>query len=268
MWVDTLRKGLGVEREHILDQIDVRFPYYGDVLDMFIAQADEQLPADIIVRGHGSGADAGYLAFQAAVVEEARSKVGLVDAQIELELDGVVRERGPQNWEWVQAIFRAMDSVPGVSARALERFTRDVYLYLSRSVVRKRINDIVLSEIPDTKTVVIGHSMGSVVAYDLLKALDGMFDIPLYATVGSPLGVRPIRSALGTISFPRAAKSWYNAFDERDVVALHPLDMARFPVDPPIENYTNVRNGTENAHGIIGYLNDAVVAKRIYDALI
>jgi hypothetical protein len=268
VWLDTLRKGLGVEREGILNDIDVQFPYYGDVLDEFIAQAEEQLPADIIVRGQATEADPKYLAFQAAFIEEARSQVGLVDAQIGMELDGEVRTRGPENWEWVQAILRAMDAVPGVSARALERFTRDVYLYLSRSVVRKRINDIVLSDISTTKTVVIGHSLGSVVAYDVLKDLGGSFDIPLYATVGSPLGVRPIRNALGTLSFPTVVKSWYNAFDERDVVALNPLDTSRFPVDPPIENYAKVRNGTENAHGIIGYLNDAVVAKRIYDALV
>ncbi len=45
-------------------------------------------------------------------------------------------------------------------------------------------------------------------------------------------------------------------------------DKDRFDITPAIENKTDVDNPTENRHGISGYLTDAVVAKRIYDALI
>lgn len=62
-------------------------------------------------------------------------------------------------------------------------------------------------------------------------------------------------------------ETWFNALDERDVVALQPLDGTTFAVDPPIDNYTGVRNRTENAHGISGYLDDPQVATRIYEAL-
>ena len=55
--------------------------------------------------------------------------------------------------------------------------------------------------------------------------------------------------------------------DERDVVALYPLDQSGFPIMPAIENKTDVDNDTENQHGISGYLEDKAVAKRIYDAL-
>ena len=55
--------------------------------------------------------------------------------------------------------------------------------------------------------------------------------------------------------------------DERDVVALYPLDQSGFPIMPAIENKTDVDNHTESRDGIAGYLNDRVVAKRIYEAL-
>jgi hypothetical protein len=58
--------------------------------------------------------------------------------------------------------------------------------------------------------------------------------------------------------------------DERDVVALYPLATSVFPLDPAqpsIENKIDVRNRTQNRHGIPGYLDDAVVARRIYDAV-
>jgi hypothetical protein len=59
--------------------------------------------------------------------------------------------------------------------------------------------------------------------------------------------------------------------DERDVVALYQLNTKCFPLNPTnpaIENKTDVRNKTENRHGIAGYLDDKDVAKRIYDALV
>ena len=36
---------------------------------------------------------------------------------------------------------------------------------------------------------------------------------------------------------------------------------------PSITNKTNVNNHTDNRHGIVGYLDDPDVAKKIYQAL-
>ncbi len=40
-----------------------------------------------------------------------------------------------------------------------------------------------------------------------------------------------------------------------------------FPTDPDIVNNDAVDNKTDNRHGIIGYLNDANVARRIAECL-
>jgi hypothetical protein len=93
-------------------------------------------------------------------------------------------------------------------------------------------------------------------------------------TVGSPLAVTEIRKTLRALApcrCPQRVGAWFNALDERDVVALYPLDASNFPLDPvnpAIENKRDVRNKTENRHGIAGYLDDAVVARRIHEALI
>lgn len=91
--------------------------------------------------------------------------------------------------------------------------------------------------------------------------------VPLYITVGSPLGVRSIRDQLKPLKSPKPAKAWYNAYDERDLVALYPLDRDNFPVTPAITNDGKVKNHTDNRHGVVGYLDDPAVAKAIYDAL-
>ncbi|MFN7929349.1 MAG: hypothetical protein U0Y68_15670 [Blastocatellia bacterium] len=67
---------------------------------------------------------------------------------------------------------------------------------------------------------------------------------------------------------PPCVESWLlNAYDDRDVVALHPLDGNTFNITPAIENKMDVDNQTDNRHGIIGYLNDGVVATKIREAL-
>jgi hypothetical protein len=92
-------------------------------------------------------------------------------------------------------------------------------------------------------------------------------NVRAFVTVGSPLAIRAIRDRFRPIGFPTKAKSWYNAFDPRDVVALYPLDGTNFPVDPSVENYGKVLNATDNRHGIVGYLDDPDVAKHVLDAL-
>lgn len=123
--------------------------------------------------------------------------------------------------------------------------------------------------VPDVPTVVVAHSLGTVVAYNLLRR-DGQaqrWQVPLFVTLGSPLAVKAIRAALAPIDHPACAAAWFNAMDERDVVALYPLTSDRFDVEPAILNKTDVQNHTANRHGISGYLDDAEVARRIHAAL-
>jgi hypothetical protein len=267
-WLDTLRLGLGPEKSAVLDGVDVVFPFYGDVLEKFVEDLQDAIPADIVVRGSPDGIEEEYRAFQGEAAEAIAGRLGLTDAQIGRFVEGDVQQRGVLNWPWVQALLRAADVIPGISAKAIEAILRDVYVYLSRSKVRQTVNDIVDAAIPSGRTVVIGHSLGSVVAYDLLVKAKRPLDIPLYLTVGCPIGIGPIRRTLAPLRFPASIGHWYNALDTRDVVALYPLDAEVFPVVPPVENYTEVHNGTENNHGIAGYLNDPVVAQRIHDALV
>jgi len=49
-------------------------------------------------------------------------------------------------------------------------------------------------------------------------------------------------------------------------VALNPLNDEFFPTQPEIINSNHVKNQTENRHGIVGYLNDKLVAQQIGSA--
>jgi Lipase (class 3) len=264
-WLSALKLGLEKNGLSLPSQLDVTLPFYGDALDDFARRLN--IPLTTEVRARGATPNNEFLAFQEQVADELRRQAGITDHQLDGEYGPNPRPRGPLNHEWVLAILRALDKYgPGMSQGTLELFTRDVYLYTHHQGVRDEIDRIVRAAFTDLPTVVIGHSLGSIVAYNILRSDRRTSGVRKLITVGSPLGIRAIRNQLRPLRFPSVVKSWYNVFDSRDLVALYPLDNDNFPVQPEIENYGRVDNHTDNRHGIVGYLDDAVVAKKILDS--
>ena len=265
-WAGALDKGLQKIAATLPAGVGVDFPFYGDRLDDFVRQFN--LPADPAIVPKGSPVFDDYAEFRKEVADEMRKEEEISDEQVRAEVEIVTgaksaAEKGPANWEWVQAIIRLLDRhVPDVSQTTIEVFLRDVFLYTQRPNVRTAIDAIVADMLKPDTAVVVGHSLGSVVAYNVLR--QAQKKVPLFVTVGSPLGIRAIRRTLSPIVNPSGAKGWYNAYDDRDVVSLYPLDTANFDVAPGITNHGAVRNSTSNRHGIIGYLDDAQVAKMIH----
>lgn len=276
-WLDALAEGLAKSNLQLpIADNDVRFAFYGDALYDLTNGKSADAAAEIVVRG--TDADADEQRFTRSVLEEIRQNAGISDAQLAAAAGEDVVRRGPQNWEWFQGILQAIDRyVPHGSGTSIALFTRDVYQYLKNSAIRQLIEDGVSKAItPGVETVVVSHSLGTVVAYNLLRREGHLrnWKVSLFVTVGSPLAITEIRKTLKGFAptrCPECAAAWFNAMDERDVVALYPLNTARFPLDPlnpAILNKIDVRNRTRNRHGIAGYLDDQEVAKRIYDALL
>jgi hypothetical protein len=271
-WIQSWREGLAKTGLDLpIAEADIRFPYYGDTLYDLVAKSDEV--ADVVVKGAATG-DPDQEQFVADVIQEIAAAKGIDAAAINDVLPpDVVLERGVLNWQWVHAILKVIDRrVPFGSGSSIALFTADVYAYLNNPGIRDRIETGARDAFKaGGEMVVVAHSLGTIVAYNLLRRDGGAgnWHVPLFVTVGSPLAITKIRSALRPLTFPSCATSWFNALDPGDVVALYPLDAHSFAtLQPPIENKTDVVNQTPNQHGIAGYLNDPVVAKRIYDALV
>lgn len=273
-WVAAWEEGLRLHGLKIpIGDADIKFPYYGDTLMDLVDGKETPLPVTI----HGSlegDVDDGYGAFLAAILREIQVQVPISEQRLRDSTadEPFVTPHGVANWPWIHAMLKAIDQhVPGASSAVLSTVTRDAYLYLTRSGIRDDIDKGVLQGFASMEpAVVVGHSLGSVVTYNLLRreGTAARWNVPLFVTIGSPLGVQKIRQMLQPLSHPGCIERWFNALDERDVVALYPLDSNRFGVEPPVENLTSVQNDTDNHHGITGYLKDPQVAKRIYDALV
>jgi hypothetical protein len=276
-WLDALGEGLAKSGLSLpIDEADVRFPFYGDTLYDLVGGESSDQAAAVIVRGSDAADDEQQ--FVRAVLEEVRVQNGITEEQLAEVVGDEVVERGPLEWEWLQGVLRAVDRyVPHGSGASIALVTYDVYQYLKNSAIRETIDEGVAAAItPGVETVVVGHSLGSVVAYRLLRGEGQLrrWNVPLFVTVGSPLAVSEIRRTLKRFAptrCPECVSRWHNAMDDRDVVALYALTPKNFPLDPEqpaIENRTDVRNRTTNRHGIGGYLDDRELAKLIHDALV
>lgn len=265
-WTDPLRRALG-SRAGILDEVEIVAPFYGDRLIEMVQSLGDAIPDDIIVRGSDEGVDGEYREFIGEYLELIRQREGISDEELTAEAGILATERGPQNWRWVLAILRKLDRINGLDGDMIERFLRDVWIYLERKSVRLEINKIVAPAFKcDLPVITVAHSLGSIVAYDIIRDLSSGNLLKL-VTVGSPLGLKISREALAPIRHPQVVGHWFNARDPRDVVALYPLTASYFAISPEITDYSEVRNRTSNAHGISGYLDDAKTVDHLYTAL-
>ena len=252
--------------------LEVELPYYGDVLDN-------------LASGRNGGEEGynqrqreqpGLGAFFRDLGDEYLHKLGTNGKKIDIDGEATHARTRLMNSTSMERLIRVFDKyTPSVSEGTIKEFVRDVWAYLTRPGIQDEINNIVAGAFTERPAVVVGHSLGSIVAYQVLRTDRRPLKISLYVTIGSPLGLRAISQQLWPRRFPASIAAWYNARDKTDYIALNPLDPNNFPFDrqnpgvaPTIENYDGVRHETPDRHDVVGYLDDPTVARGIVDTLI
>lgn len=265
--IAALREGGRKIGRALPNDIEIVMPYYLDVFDRSIARLRIPLVSELQVRRTREEEE--LFSFQAQLAEQLRQRLDITDEVVNREYGANRMPKALLNWWWVQAILRAIERYgPGMTKHTLETFTRDVFLYATRPEIRNEVEAFVSQHLIGEATVVIGHSLGSVVAFEILRSERQAIEVPLYASVGCPLGIPVLRNVfLPAGARWRVSTEWYNAFDLRDCLAQYPLDAAYFPITPPVENYSAVRNPTSDRHGIVGYLDHPRVIEKILGAL-
>ena len=120
-WADALEYGLLRASKRLPAGTQSEFPFYGDELEKMVQQTSTPLSVDAHARGTQSDAEQ---EMRGEMLEDLAFSLGLTRADIEREYAGQPQEKGPQNWEWVQAILRAVDRIPGINSSAINAFTR------------------------------------------------------------------------------------------------------------------------------------------------
>jgi hypothetical protein len=135
----------------------------------------------------------------------------------------------------VQAALAALASCrffARVSERLLILFIKQVRAYMTDPAVHAKIQDRFASAVGPDTSVVVAHSLGSVVAYEAL-CTNPQWNVTTFVTVGSPLGIRNVifdrlrpapqrlnGSATLRGAWPCRLESWTNIGDSIDIVAL------------------------------------------------
>jgi hypothetical protein len=136
--------------------------------------------------------------------------------------------------------LEAVPLPPGLKRRLMRIFLRDVHHYLydepfsPRGGEKVRIRREVRSRTAQALRegterggphLVIGHSLGSVIAYDVLTSDDDIHPVDAFLTVGSPLGISEIRERLepsmqqnGWPTSSLGRGPWINVYDLLDPV--------------------------------------------------
>lgn len=137
------------------------------------------------------------------------------------------------------------------------------------------------------RILIIGHSMGSVIAYDTLWELTHVEKNPsqvdLLLTIGSPLGMRYTQERLqgvlekGARHYPHNIRHWVNITSQGDLMALDPnlhRDFKAMLELDLIESITDINDGIYNyfrsdlglnVHRSYGYLVNPQVGEVIAD---
>jgi len=243
----------------------LEMPFYGDVLNELVEEVRGS-SAGILTRGEGGSET--FTPFEQDLIWEMAERDGVTDAQIHDDLGKEVVARGPGNWEWVQAIGRVLErNIPALRRLGLD-VVQQVDGYLTRPHIRQAVDDIVRPYLLRGSTVVVGHSLGTIVAYLLLRQAGEGADIPLFVTLGSPLGISAVKGHLRppALRVPEGVTKWLNGTDERDYVALYArLDRNTF--SKGIENVSDIHNRESDAHAIVDYLSNSTVCRRIHASL-
>ena len=110
----------------------------------------------------------------------------------------------------------------------MAEFLREAHAYLFnkdglRDVIRERVLQSLHMAPPDTRHVIVSHSQGTFIAYDVLTACDACPPIAGFMTVGSPLGLDEVQDRLvwtRTEGFPAKLQGdWVNVYDAYDLVS-------------------------------------------------
>jgi hypothetical protein len=131
-----------------------------------------------------------------------------------------------------QLVQRALDALSrsrffaGIAERAFINDLKQVHAYFHDDAIRRSACKRVERVVGDDTRVIVGHSLGSVVAYECLCA-HPEWPVTTLVTLGSPLGIAnlvfdrlrpPPENGLG--AWPGGIRRWVNIADKGDVVAL------------------------------------------------
>jgi PGAP1-like protein len=277
-WQAGLAAGLTKAGLPPLADVPVVFPYYANLLYQITAQvAQDPIELEMLPAGRDEPGplhpylpeDVGRVerellaGMAAAAAPEAGPAAGpTAEAAPAAGGDEAFRLDRVLSWGAARDTLTWIARHTRVDQAIVTEYLRDVAVYLTRA--RSQVLALVRDAIPPTGPIVlVSHSLGTVVARDLLDDAHIRGRATFWVTVGSPLGLDAVQRNLLTKGTRNPGVNWLSAYDVHDIVALgNPL----LPTWGPPLHDVRVDNG-DSPHSIERYLNHPEVAGPIGTAV-
>lgn len=220
-WRAALRDGMrlaGARPHELPDDSAIAVAFYGDLFRDRAMKGDE-VPYELVDIEDGIEAD-----LVRAWLREAEARHASSDS------DERTLEYSKSGWchETIQELATALLRYPFFAALAERFFVGDlkqVSSYLNASDIRQSVRGRLMQLFGPETRLVIGHSLGSIVAYEALCHAAGPTP-PAFISLGSPLGLPNIifdrldpRPRNGSGVWPTGLTKWINVADRHDIVA-------------------------------------------------
>jgi hypothetical protein len=260
---------------------DVVFAYYGDLF--FGGQAQGTATGELnaseadllteflaeIIEGHRADPDVNQASLDHALAKlRPQGQAQGAGDPVRRAIDAATTLLGAGPWrragQWAAGKLLVGDLAQ--VARYLARGEADQ----DRRTLDERIRAVAAAALGPGSAVVIAHSLGTVVSYETLH--EHLGDIPLWVTLGSPLGMRAVvwpnlRPEPPTT--PPSVRRWLNYWDRDDIIAARP----RLEADM-IPNAAGIRPESDRVdsdgvwvHDAVKYLAKADVAGPVIEAI-
>jgi CHAT domain len=282
LWEDALRDGLRAVGQPDAASVPIDFAFYGDIWrpDRRALAEARDADGDDGERGGDTAADPSD--GERLVTTEPSLQKKPTDLEIELagELLPPDPDRERLDWNRLAGLISDLDGVLGVGKPLLAWFLKDLDEYFRDDEIRQRVLTTMRSALqatPEPK-LLLGHSMGSIVAYDLL-ATDGAAALGVrdLITFGSPLGMASLHARVAALHpgtpYPEGLDSWVNVYNEQDfatvVRKLDPLFRGDGPgiIDVSAVGQAPTLFDPGRGHDPIIYLSSVGLAQWVADSL-
>ena len=267
VWFNAIRDGLAAAgyrvRADALAPGDLKVAYFGDLFRPPGAMAPQEPPFSAENVQPGPERDLLTELYRAAVIQDPSlgpptGAMGPGTAGVQVMLERLLRSR----------------TFARVAQRAFIGNLKQVTAFLSDRSMKELVLGRIHEEVGDGTRVLIGHSLGSVVAYEYVCRYRPR-SVELLVTLGSPLGIpklvfdrlTPV-PADGRGAWPGTVGRWVNVADPNDVIALCKQLAGLFPAPSQGKGVDDrlVNNG-DQPHAIDRYLNARQTGSALADVL-
>ena len=263
MWAPALCGGVGLAGGR-LAEAEVRCAFYGD---LFRPPGRQLAAGDPLIRAEDLDQ------FERELLGGWWGEAACTDAAVVAPDARTLAGRAPRS---VQGALRALSGsrfFAALGERALLGDLRQVRDYFQEPGIRQQARQRVNEAVGEDTRVLVGHSLGSVVAYEAMAANPG-WPVRMLVTLGSPLGIpnlildrlepEPLPAADARPGprgrWPGKGREWVNVADQGDVVAL--VKDLRLAFGPGVDCWV-VDNGA-TAHDARPYLTAMETGRAIW----